>query len=246
VGAAQVKYPDSGTGGWSVKVSGVITQVGSRWSRIMVRAMSVALLVAGVGGGLYLDRLGDDTPAAHFATLPEADEMQLLRAQQNRYAVTRSVRQAAEGEAASAAAGQVRRAAGKARKKEKAVIAKAAQEKAKAGAVFAGPIPGSCKEYSGNRATGCALMLSAGFGMDQFPCLEKLWDHESGWNHRAENKGSGAYGIPQAYPGSKMSSVGADWRTNPATQIKWGLGYVKGRYNTPCGAWSNFQNNGSY
>jgi hypothetical protein len=111
---------------------------------------------------------------------------------------------------------------------------------------YNGPIPSSCAEYKGNRATGCALMLDAGFPISQFPCLERLWTKESGWNHRAKNPGSGAYGIPQAYPGDKMGSVAADWKTNPATQIKWGLGYIKGRYDTPCGAWSHFQNNGSY
>ncbi|GAB3945861.1 hypothetical protein GCM10027614_38330 [Micromonospora vulcania] len=78
------------------------------------------------------------------------------------------------------------------------------------------------------------------------PCLEKLWTKESGWNHKARNSGSGAYGIPQAYPGSKMGKIASDWENNPATQIKWGLGYIKGKYKTPCGAWSHFQSAGSY
>ena len=88
-------------------------------------------------------------------------------------------------------------------------------------------------------------MLSAGHGLDQFPCLEKLWSKESGWNERAGSP-SGAYGIPQALPGTKMSSFGSDWQTNPATQIKWGLSYIKSRYSTPCGAWQHFQSNGWY
>ena len=111
---------------------------------------------------------------------------------------------------------------------------------------FTGPIPASCDEFSGNRATGCALMLKAGFAIDQFPCLNKLWNKESDWNHKASNSGSGAYGIPQALPGSKMSSEGSDWRTNPATQIKWGLGYIEGRYGSPCKAWSHSQSVGWY
>jgi hypothetical protein len=78
------------------------------------------------------------------------------------------------------------------------------------------------------------------------PCLDKLWKKESGWNHKARNNSSGAYGIPQAYPGNKMASVGSDWKTNPATQIKWGLGYIKGRYKTPCGAWAKSQSSGWY
>jgi len=70
----------------------------------------------------------------------------------------------------------------------------------------------------------------------QFQCLVTLWNRESHWNYQANNGSSGAHGIPQALPGSKMRSAGSDWRTNPVTQIVWGLGYVHGRYATPCGA----------
>ena len=66
-----------------------------------------------------------------------------------------------------------------------------------------------------------------------------------GWRVNAANS-SGAYGIPQALPGSKMASAGADWQTNPATQIAWGLGYIAGRYGTPCGAWDHSESNGWY
>jgi hypothetical protein len=109
-----------------------------------------------------------------------------------------------------------------------------------------GPIPGSCSEYTGNVAIGCALMLDAGYGLDQMPCLKNLWMRESGWKETSGNSRTGAYGIPQALPGSKMSAYGADWQTNPATQIKWGLAYIKGKYSTPCGAWSVFQSKGYY
>ena len=77
-------------------------------------------------------------------------------------------------------------------------------------------------------------------------CLNKLWNKESGWNYKATNPSSGAYGIPQSLPGSKMASEGSDWKTNPATQIKWGLGYIEGRYDTPCGAWAHSQDVGWY
>ncbi|MEN0130795.1 MAG: ubiquitin-like domain-containing protein [Brevundimonas sp.] len=90
------------------------------------------------------------------------------------------------------------------------------------------------------------LAAARGWGDDQFACLLPLWKHESGWRVNAENRSSGAYGIPQALPGSKMASVGADWRTNPTTQITWGLGYIKNRYKTPCGAWGHFQSQGWY
>lgn len=80
----------------------------------------------------------------------------------------------------------------------------------------------------------------------QYHCLDELWVHESGWRWNAENRYSGAYGIPQALPGSKMRSMGADWRTNPVTQVRWGLGYIHGRYGTACEAWVHFKRNGWY
>ena len=80
---------------------------------------------------------------------------------------------------------------------------------------------------------------------DQWGCLDDLWQQESGWNYEAENA-SGAYGIPQALPGSKMASAGPDWETDPTTQIKWGLGYIKGDYGTPCGAWDHEEADGWY
>jgi hypothetical protein len=75
-----------------------------------------------------------------------------------------------------------------------------------------------------------------GWGDKQFSCLETLWFRESNWNHKATNPTSGAYGIPQSLPGNKMAANGDDWKTNPATQIKWGANYILDRYDTPCGA----------
>ncbi|HEX2144508.1 MAG TPA: hypothetical protein VHG10_08370 [Glycomyces sp.] len=106
-------------------------------------------------------------------------------------------------------------------------------------------IPASCEEYSGNKATGCALAQEHGFDLEQVGCLVALWDRESGWNELAAN-GIGAYGIPQALPGSKMSSEGSDWETNPVTQINWGLGYIAGRYGTPCEAWNHSEEHNWY
>ncbi|MEU0173410.1 transglycosylase SLT domain-containing protein [Streptomyces massasporeus] len=80
----------------------------------------------------------------------------------------------------------------------------------------------------------------------QFQCFSNIVDHESDWNYKAVNPSSGAYGMFQALPGSKMSSVGADWQTNPATQIKWGLNYMNDRYGSPCDAWSFWQANHWY
>ncbi|GHB69242.1 hypothetical protein GCM10010377_70090 [Streptomyces viridiviolaceus] len=80
----------------------------------------------------------------------------------------------------------------------------------------------------------------------QWQCFSNIVDHESSWNYKAVNPSSGAYGLFQALPGSKMSSVGADWQTNPATQIKWGLNYMDSRYGSPCEAWSFWQTNHWY
>lgn len=82
-------------------------------------------------------------------------------------------------------------------------------------------------------------VIARGWSEGQFTCLVKLWNRESGWNAAARNPSSGAYGIPQALPAGKMASAGADWRTNAATQIEWGLGYIAGRYGDPCGAWQH-------
>ncbi|MFI7693730.1 transglycosylase SLT domain-containing protein [Nonomuraea sp. NPDC049655] len=96
-----------------------------------------------------------------------------------------------------------------------------------------------------NKAIAKSLVAQRGWGAASYGCLVRLWARESGWNHRAGNR-SGAYGIPQALPGHKMASSGADWLTNPRTQIRWGLGYIKQRYGSPCRAWAHFQSHSWY
>jgi hypothetical protein len=237
------------------------------WSRVGVRVFSVALLVLGIVGGVYLGQgraVQQQGAETRLVVQADADEMQLLKERQNEHAAARAWQREAQVSAAAKAAAEAKAAAGRARKLEqKAIAKKAAEEKAKeeaeenssdsgsssgsgADVPFTGPIPSSCNEFSGNRKIGCALMLEAGFKIDQFPCLNKLWNRESNWRTKASNSSSGAYGIPQALPGKKMGSVAGDWRTNPATQIKWGLGYIEGRYNSPCGAWEHSENNGWY
>ena len=95
--------------------------------------------------------------------------------------------------------------------------------------------------YSGSvQALGEKMAAARGWTGPQWQCLDDVWTHESGWSVSAQNA-SGAFGIPQASPGSKMASAGADWRTNPATQIAWGLSYIGAAYGNPCGAWSFWQ-----
>jgi hypothetical protein len=102
------------------------------------------------------------------------------------------------------------------------------------------PDPGSAQAYAYGAVQG------RGWGEDQYSCLVSLWSRESGWRVNAMNTSSGAYGIPQSLPGSKMASAGADWETNAGTQIEWGLGYISGRYGTPCGAWAHSEDAGWY
>jgi Peptidase family M23/D-alanyl-D-alanine carboxypeptidase len=106
------------------------------------------------------------------------------------------------------------------------------------------------KDANSARIIARGLLPSYGWDTDgtskQFVCLNNLWEKESNWNYQADNPSSSAYGIPQALPGNKMATVGADWRTNPKTQIIWGLGYIQGRYGEPCKAWAHSQQKNWY
>jgi hypothetical protein len=222
------------------------------WHRIGVfRMLAVAVLVLGVVGGMYLSAARQSQQrvlqAAEIApsTHDEQRELRLIAAERERIsAASRSAQREAQSKADAAAS----QAAEQARIANEAAKKKQQQQKpsdpTKPAAPF-GPIPASCGDYTGNVAIGCALLLRAGFGLDQMPCLKNIWMKESGWRVNAANA-SGAYGIAQALPGSKMKGFGADWQTNPATQILWGLDYIKGRYKTPCGAWTNWQSKGWY
>ena len=103
------------------------------------------------------------------------------------------------------------------------------------------PAPTTVIVVTPGSAQAIAKSMMGAYGWNttsQFSCLVNLWNGESGWRWNATNPSSGAYGIPQAWPANKMATAGADWRTNPRTQIRWGMGYIKGRYGTPCAAWS--------
>ena len=90
------------------------------------------------------------------------------------------------------------------------------------------------------------LMDEYGFTEKEYKCLNRLWTKESNWNYKSRNKKSGAHGIPQALPASKMNVVSTDWRTNPVTQIRWGLRYISIRYETPCKAWAKHKRSNWY
>lgn len=108
-------------------------------------------------------------------------------------------------------------------------------------------VPGNeVNDVAGARIYAWAILAQNGFGPEQNDCLLWLWNRESGWRTNAYNASSGAYGIPQSLPGSKMASWGADWRTNYMTQINWGVTYIKVRYGSPCAAWAHSQETGWY
>jgi hypothetical protein len=168
--------------------------------------------------------------AAQGATMSEEQRMILIT--RARYALAERQREREAALARAAAARQA--AAAKAAAQRQAAQQQAAQ-------------PQAASAPSGSPQQIAEQMLSEfGWSSGQFSCLQPLWDHESGWNPYARNPSSGAYGIPQALPGSRMASAGGDWQSNPATQIRWGLSYIQGSYGSPCGAWAHEQSDGWY
>nr|WP_175408681.1 transglycosylase SLT domain-containing protein [Streptomyces sp. TRM64462] len=125
-------------------------------------------------------------------------------------------------------------------RRNKTAVATAAVLLGASGAVMAVTAPASAAPNSAQAIA--KKMVPAG----QYQCFSKIVEHESGWDHTATNASSGAYGLVQALPASKMASAGSDWKTNPATQIEWGLDYMNDRYGSPCEAWSFWQANHWY
>jgi hypothetical protein len=140
----------------------------------------------------------------------------------------------AKASAAKAAAAKVAAAKSSARAVAARHAAAQAAKKAQPAQQAAAITPSGSPEQVAER-----LLSQFGWSSSQFSCLQPLWEHESGWSVTAENPSSGAYGIPQALPAAQMASAGADWQANAATQIRWGLTYIQGRYGSPCGAWAH-------
>ena len=168
----------------------------------------------------------------------QADTAQQLRTIQAT-ALQAKLRQEAQARARKAA--QARAAAKAAAAARAAAKAKAARQAAQASSSpAAATAQGDPQQIAEN------MLGSFGWSTSQFSCLQPLWQQESGWSVTASNTSSGAYGIPQALPGSKMASAGADWQTSASTQIRWGLGYIQSTYGSPCAAWSHEQADGWY
>nr|WP_295826249.1 lytic transglycosylase domain-containing protein [uncultured Microbacterium sp.] len=193
----------------------------------------------------FLPALSHDVAAASAAVDQRVAEL--------RGGLDAAVAKKAEEEAAEKARQEAEAAAAAKAAADKAAAEKQASSSSSSNSSGGGssdPVPtgGGSGDNSpaGAQAAARDMLASRGWGDDQMSCLVSLWNKESGWNYKAYNSGSGAYGIPQALPGSKMSSAGADWQTNAATQVSWGLGYISGRYGTPCGAWGHSQSTGWY
>jgi hypothetical protein len=150
-----------------------------------------------------------------------------------------AVAQAAAQKAAAAKAAAAKAAAAKAAA-AKAAAQQAAQQQTAAQQPAASAPSGSPQQIAEQ------MLSQFGWSSGQFSCLQPLWALESGWNVYASNPGSGAYGIPQALPGSKMASAGPNWQSDAATQIRWGLTYIQGIYGSPCAAWSHEEADGWY
>ncbi|UXY29644.1 lytic transglycosylase domain-containing protein [Streptomyces sp. HUAS TT20] len=230
-------------------------------SRISVRGFAVASATAvtavgsvvGVASGSVAQNSNDAEPTAADATLL-AD----IPAGQQAQVQTASLTQQADAQAIQADASAKKDAEEAARKAAaetavaKKVAAEKAEKEAKARAEAKKAATRSTRDsssfpvqssYSVAQIQAMARQMVAA---DQFQCFSNIVDHESSWNYQAVNASSGAYGLFQALPAGKYASAGADWRTNPATQIKWGLNYMNDRYHSPCQAWSFWQANHWY
>ncbi len=209
---------------------------------VAAAVLSTGALAASVSGGTAsADTLTFAVDGVTSSTSTE--QMKTERADAVRVAADRSGANAQRSVVAARSAQREKVAAARAAQAAKVKAAalakarKAAAERAAAAAQRKRVIANAQRDP---KAAARMLMPDYGFSMSQWGCLERLWIGESGWNYRAENASSGAYGIPQSLPGSKMGTVASDWRTNPVTQIKWGLNYIKLSYGSPCNALSQW------
>ncbi|MEU2771924.1 transglycosylase SLT domain-containing protein [Streptomyces sp. NPDC007162] len=233
---------------------------GNRVSRISVRGFAVASATAvtavgsvvGVASGSVAQPNNDAEATAAdttlLADLPAGQQAQVQTASLTQQADAMAIQ--ADASAKKDAEQAARVAAAKTATAKKAAAEKAAEDaKARAEAKKAASRSASVASFpvqSSYTVAQIQAMAQSMVASGQFQCFSNIVDHESSWNYQAVNASSGAYGLFQALPGSKMSSVGADWQTNPATQIKWGLNYMNSRYGSPCDAWSFWQANHWY
>ncbi|WP_405879991.1 lytic transglycosylase domain-containing protein [Streptomyces sp. NBC_01136] len=238
---------------------------GNRVSRISVRGLAVASAtavtavgaVSGVASGSTgqpsIDAEATASDSTLLADIPAGQQAQVQTASLTQQADAQAIaadasakkdaEEAARKQAAQDAIAKQEAAAKAAKAEKEAKARKATEEAASRSATRSASSFAVQASYSTSQIQ---AMASSMVPSGQFQCFSNIVDHESSWNYRAVNASSGAYGLFQALPGSKMSSVGSDWQTNPATQIKWGLNYMDSRYGSPCDAWSFWQANQWY
>ncbi|MCX4669602.1 transglycosylase SLT domain-containing protein [Streptomyces sp. NBC_01381] len=243
---------------------------GNRVSRISVRGFAVASATAVTTVGAVVGVASGSTQGASSdndfeATASDATLLADIPAGQQAQVQTASLTQQADAQATAADTAAKKSAAEAARKQaaESAIAKQKAAEEAEAAEKAADKKEreeaaetkasrsstrdaGDFAKKSSYSVADVQAMARQMVPGDQFQCFSNIVDHESTWNYQASNPSSGAYGLVQALPGSKMASAGADWQTNPATQIKWGLNYMNDRYGSPCGAWDFWQANNWY
>lgn len=214
-------------------------------NRISVRGVAIAASTAVAVGALTVGVnawAGEPTSHASAAqAMPAAAELGTMSLPSKHLADVAAAKHQAElkRQAQLRRQAELRRQAIEAARRARAALA--AKERASRSAVRTVTVSGDPRSIARQLASS-----KYGWGASQFSCLDSLWGRESGWNVHAQNSSSGAYGIPQALPGSKMSAYGPDWQNNAATQIKWGLNYIQGRYGSPCSALSTQQSQGWY
>lgn len=235
---------------------------GNRVSRISVRGFAVASATAvtavgsvvGVASGSVAQNNNDAEATAADTTLladiPAGEQAQVQTASLTQQADAQAI--AADASAKKDAEAAARKAAAETAVAKKAAAeqaAKAAKERIAAKAAASRSATRDASSFpvqSSYTVAQIQAMARQMVAADQFQCFSNIVDHESSWNYQATNASSGAYGLFQALPAGKYASAGADWRTNPATQIKWGLNYMNSRYGSPCQAWSFWSANHWY
>jgi Transglycosylase SLT domain len=230
---------------------------GNRVSRISVRGFAVvsATAVTTVGAVVGTASGAAQPTAIQPVSASDAASTVLANIPAGTQVQQASLTQQVQGQA-DAADATARKVAEQTARKQAAKDA-SARKKAEAAAAAKAKAERAAKEAASRAARRASLgtfsiadvrllAYSALDSTSQFQCMSNIVNHESGWNYRATNSSSGAYGLFQALPGSKMASAGSDWRTNPRTQIKWGLNYMDSRYGSPCAAWSFWQANNWY
>ncbi|MFK8908886.1 transglycosylase SLT domain-containing protein [Streptomyces sp. YS-3] len=228
-------------------------------SRISVRGFAVASATAvttvgavvGVASGAPQSASNDNVEATAadttlLADIPAGQQAQVQTASLTQQADAQSAQASAAAKKSAEEAARLQAAKDAKSKKESAEEKAKEREKEQVASRSATRDPASFPVQSSYTVEQVKAIARQIVPADQFQCFSNIVNHESTWNYLAVNSGSGAYGLVQALPGSKMSSVGSDWRTNPATQIKWGLNYMNSSYHSPCGAWAFWQANTWY